>query len=106
MDATYDPGPIVELFKSRLDLEREEARKILASLERCVHPLAYCSCGCGNPYFVDPKGPDWKFKTNVAAWRDETLYVLDIMDDWSVGGIEILEDFPMPLEDMREIEID
>lgn len=106
MEAVFDPGFIHGLFRKKLNPECAEARMVLDSLERCTRPVAYCSCGCGNPYFVDPEGPDWKFRTNLSVWCDRTLYVLDVMEDWTVGGIEILKDFPMPLEDMQVVEVD
>ena len=106
MDSTYDPSFIVSLFRKKLNPDCAEAMKVLESLEVCTCPVAYCSCGCGDPYFIDPKGPDWKFRTNLTLWHDKTLYVLDIMEDWTVGAIETQRDFPMPLDDMQVVEVD
>lgn len=106
MDSTYDPSFILSLFRKKLNPESEEALKVLDSLDKCTNPVSYCSCGCGDPYFVDPKGKDWKFRTNLTLWYDKTLYVLDIMEDWTVGAIETQRDFPMPLDDMQVVEID
>ncbi len=106
MDSTYDPSFILKLFRAKLNSESVEARKVLESLATCTHPVAYCTCGCGDPYFVDPKSADWKFMTNLSLWHAKTVYVLDIMEDWTVGAIEIQRDFPMPLEGMQVVEID
>lgn len=105
MDAVYDPNLVVALFESSLNLAIQENQKVLDSLKHCTHPVAYCSCGCGQPYFVDPKGPDWKFRSNLTCWDEGKLYVLDIMEDWSVGSIEVVGDMPR-LESIQEIEID
>jgi hypothetical protein len=85
---------IVQLFEKELDLSEEGNRRIIESLKKCTHPVCYCRCGCGDPYFINPKGPDWKFRTNVVAYSGVDLVVLDIMQDWSVGSIEIQRDTP------------
>jgi hypothetical protein len=106
MDDLFDPSYIANLFRAKLNLECDEARKILDSLEHCTHPVARCSCGCEDPYFVDPEGPDWHFRGNITAWDNGTLYVLDIMENWTVGSIEMQKDFPMPLEAMVPVDLD
>jgi hypothetical protein len=103
---TYDPTWVLELFRERLDPGCHEACLILESLALCTHPVCRCSCGCGDPYFVDPKSPAWKFRTNVTAYRDHTLVILDIMEDWSVGSIEMQRDMPCDLEDMTTVEVE
>jgi hypothetical protein len=101
----FDPSFLVPLFAEVLN-DSEDSKSILANLALCTHPVSYCRCGCGSPYFIDPKSSGWKFKTNVDVWYEGKLYVLDLMQDLRIGFIEILEDFSMPLEDMTEIQID
>jgi len=101
----FDPSRLVPIFQERLT-DSEDSKTILANLAKCTQPTSYCSCGCGSPYFVDSKSPAWKLKTSVDTWHEGKLYVLDIMEDLSIGFIEILEDFPSPLEDMKQIVVE
>jgi hypothetical protein len=101
----FDPSFLVELFTEALD-DSEDSKIILTNLAKCKEPVLYCKCGCGSPYFIDPKSPEWKFMANVDVWSEGKLYVLDIMQDLSIGSIEIIDDFPSPLKDMEEIEVE
>jgi hypothetical protein len=103
---TYDPTWVVELFQEQLNLELPEGRLILENLKRCTEPVSYCSCGCGDPYFIVPKSPAWKFRGNITAYKDHTLVILDLMEDFSIGSIEIQRDMPFDIGDMRQVDID
>lgn len=105
---SFDPSWIVDLFDKKLNHDCPEAMHVLESLRQCTHPVTYCRCGCGDPYFVDPDSPDWKFLTNVTAYDREShiLIILDIMADWTVGSIEIQRDMPFDLSEMTAIEVD
>jgi hypothetical protein len=103
---TFDPAWIVELFTDTLPADFPHRDTILDSLSKCTHPVRYCSCGCGSPYFIDTKGPEWKFRTNVWAYKDHTQVILDIMDNWTVGSIEFLEDMPCDIDEFTRIEVD
>jgi hypothetical protein len=105
---TFDPSWIVNLFDKKLNHDCPEAMHVLESLRQSTHPVCYCSCGCGDPYFIDPKSSDWKFLTNLTAYDSEnqTLVILDIMEDWSVGSIELQRDMPCDFNDMVQVEME
>jgi len=107
-EESFDPSWIVDLFDKKLNHDCPEAMHALESLRHCTHPVAYCSCGCGDPYFVAPNSPDWKFLTNLTAYDREShiLVILDIMADWRVGSIEVQKDMPYDPSEMTTIEVD
>jgi hypothetical protein len=104
----YDPTWVVDLFEKKLNPENSEAMQILGNLRHCTKPVCYCSCGCGDPFFIDPKGKDWKLKENITAYdrESEILVILDIMEDLSIGSIELQRDMPCDLSEMVVVEID
>lgn len=105
-EKTFDPRWVVELFNDTLPSEFPQRDLVLANIAKCTKPIGYCSCGCGSPQFIDPKGPDWKFMTNLCAYRDHLEVILDVMEDHSIGFIELLDDMPYSLESFTRIEVE
>jgi len=103
---SYDPAAFVELFRTVLSPEFPQTALILENLGKCLHPVAFCKCGCGQPYFIDPKSPQWQFMMNITAYSGSTLVILDIMKDWSIGSIELLPDISSGFKTMKIIEVD
>jgi len=103
---SFDPSWVVELYRERLPDDYPEKKTLLDNLKLCTKPINFCSCGCGSPYFIEPKTPQWKFRCNISAYKDHTQVILDIMDDWSIGSIEILDDMPCSLDDFTTILVD
>jgi hypothetical protein len=105
MSEPFDPSFLVTLFSEQLN-ESDESKTILKNLALCTHPVSYCKCGCGSPYFIDPSSSAWQFKTNIDVWHEGKMFVLDVMQDLTIGSIEILDDFPMSMESMIPIEVE
>ena len=84
----YDPSWLIELAKKQIPEEPE----IIKSLELCTTIVGFCSCGCGDPYFIDPGSGQWDFDYNLVLEREDHIeIILDIMKDKRVGRIEIGE---------------
>ena len=104
MPEEFDRSLIHKLFSKRLNVEVSEVQIVLKSL--LESPVIECASSSDIYYcFIDPKTSAWQFRTNLDVWHDYTLYVLDIMKDWSVGAIEIQRDFP-PMDSMQMVEVD
>lgn len=84
----YDPTWLVELAKIQLP----EKFELIASLKLCETIVGFCECGCGDPYFIDPKSDEWDFDYCEELEREDGIdIILDIMKDRRVGSIEIGE---------------
>lgn len=84
----YDPTWLVELAIKQIPNEKE----IIDSLKLCTTVVGFCSCGCGDPYFIDPNSKDWDFDFNEVLEREDGIdIILDIMKDKKIGSIEIGE---------------
>ncbi len=104
MPEEFDRSLIHKLFSKRLNVEVPEVQIILKSL--LESPVIECKSSSDIYYcFIEPKSPQWKFRTNLDVWHNNTLYVLDVMQDWTVGAIEIQRDFP-PMDSMQIVELE
>lgn len=95
---------IHKLFSKRLNTTVPEVQTVL----KCIleFPLIECESSSEIYYcFIDPKSSAWKFRTNLDVWHENTLYVIDIMKDWTVGAIEIQRDMP-PMSAMQMVEVE
>ncbi len=80
----YDPAWLVTLAREQLP----EAPALADALESCTVARAESRAYL---HFVDPQGPDWRFRENVALEHPrEGTVVLDVLEDGRVGGIEML----------------
>lgn len=102
----FDPSWVVELFSETIPADFPNKKNIIDSLSTCTKPVRFCACGCGSPYFIEPKTPQWKFRGNIWAYKDHTEVILDIMDDWTVGSIEFLDDMPCSLYDLPRVVVE
>ncbi|OPY88313.1 MAG: hypothetical protein A4E71_00524 [Smithella sp. PtaU1.Bin162] len=85
---SYDPSWVVNLAESQMPEDAE----LINELKKCTKVVAYCGCGCGDPYFVRPHSEDWVFDHNVVLEREDgTDVILDVMKNGRIGGIEIGE---------------
>ena len=105
-ERTFDPVWVVELFNDTLPSDFPHRELVLKNIAKCTKPVGYCSCGCGSPYFIDSKGPDWKFMTNLCAYKDHLEVILDVMEDYSIGFIELLDDMPYSLDDFTRVVVE
>jgi hypothetical protein len=95
---------IHKLFSKRLNVTVPEVQTVL----KCIldSPTIECDSSSEIYYcFIDPKSSAWEFRTNLDVWNENTLYVLDVMQDWTVGAIEIQCDFP-PMDSMQVVELE
>lgn len=93
MSEPLDRPLIHKLFSKRLNTTVPEVQTVL----KCIldSPIIECEASSDIYYcFIDPKSSAWKFRTNLDVWHKNTLYVLDVMQDWTVGAIEIQRDMP------------
>lgn len=95
---------IHKLFSKRLNTTVPEVQTVLKSI--LEFPLIECESSSDIYYcFIDPKSSAWQFRTNLDVWHKGTLYILDIMKDWTVGAIEIQRDMP-PMDSMQMVELE
>lgn len=81
----YDPTWLVELAKKQIP----DKLKIIESLKLCTTIIGFCNCGCGDPYFIDPKSKEWEFDTDETLEREDGVdIILNVMRDKRVGAIE------------------
>ena len=86
--APYDPTWLVELAEKQIPDEKQ----IIESLRLCTTVVGFCGCGCGDPYFINPKSEEWDFDYNEILEREDGIdIILDVMRDKRVGHIEIGE---------------
>lgn len=104
MSEGFDRALIHKLFSKRLNVDVHEVQTVLKSL--LESPVIECKSSSDIYYcFIEPKSYRWHFRTTLDVWYNNTLYVLDIMQDWTVGAIEIQRDFP-PMDSMQMVEVD
>src|SRR5437667_3009920 len=81
----YNPLWVVKLAEAQIP----EETKLIEALKNCTSVIGFCSCGCGDPYFIDPESEDWKFKENIILEREDGIdIILDVMKDFRIGAIE------------------
>jgi len=80
----YDPTWLVEAAEKQVPGERQ----VIESLKKSTTIIGFCPCGCGQPYFIDPRSGDWDFEENVVLQADGKSVVLDVMGDGRVGSVE------------------
>lgn len=104
MKESLDRILIHKLFSKRLNIDLPEVQTVL----NCIleSPIVECKSSSDDYFcFIDPKSSAWQFKTNLDVWHNNTLYVLDVMQDWTVGAIEIQRDMP-PMDAMQVVELE
>jgi hypothetical protein len=80
----YDPTWLVEAARSQIP----DRPDIIESLKKSTTIVGFCPCGCGQPYFIDPRSRDWDFEENVILQAGGKSVVLDVMGDGRVGSVE------------------
>jgi len=84
----YDPSWIIKLA----ELQINDHPELIAALRNCTTVVGFCSCGCGDPYFIDPNSKGWDFSENIVLEREDGVdIVLDVMKNGYIGQIEIGE---------------
>jgi len=81
----YDATWLVELAQSLLP----EETQIIESLRKTTTIVGFCSCGCGKPYFIDPRSRDWNFGENITLLGDGKTVILTVLKDKRVASIEV-----------------
>ncbi len=83
----YDPSWVVKLAEEQIPEEVE----VIENLKKCTTIIGYCDCGCGSPYFIDPKSEKWNFDYNKILEKDSNgNIILDIMRDKKIGSFEFI----------------
>jgi hypothetical protein len=84
----YDPSWVVKLAEEQIPEEVE----VIENLKKCTTVVGFCRCGCGSPYFIDPKSKEWNFDYNeVLERKNDSDIIIDIMHDKKIGSIEFMQ---------------
>ena len=104
MSEPLDRTLIHKLFSKRLNTNIPEVQTVL----KCILESTLIECKSSSDFYyclIDPKSSAWQFRTNLDVWHNNTLYVLDVMQDWTVGAIEIQRNMP-PMDAMQMVGLD
>ncbi len=80
----YDPTHLVNLAEEQIPDDIE----IIKSLKNSTTILGFCPCGCGQPFFIDPRSAVWSKVEHITLLSPHETVVLHVVLGKRVGSIE------------------